>query len=426
MTENHPSYDASFDVSPDPETFLERDAHEGTNVCRLAALAPLLARDHGACAGVEDQLLALGFAPGVVGRHERWSRPEEPPRWLVPPPSAGEELVARRECVDRWRALNEEPSREAARSVALLMLPSRSDRESVASAAVLWREMVEDSATTEGPGSRRLPDAVVRPVPLTVDAWRNAVLDLPTGRSEASAPVALAMLVRWRLDLAARSPDRVVRLFALAALSTELDDVVVRSGRTGRVRLEPGAQADPRAPGDVSTIVHGTWGWEGRWWRPGGDFHDVVAQRYRPGLYAGGAHFSWSGAASAEQRVLAGEDLVDWAAEIAPGGLRTLFGHSYGGEVAALASLGGARVEELVLLSAPVTAAVAEVAEAGSRIVDVRLRFDPVLALARTPQRVPARENVVEVLLEAWRLDHGATHEVDVWESEDVAARGGI
>lgn len=61
------------------------------------------------------------------------------------------------------------------------------------------------------------------------------------------------------------------------------------------------------------------------------------------------------------------------------------------------------------------------------RIVDVRLNFDPVLAIACARQRIrPPRPNVTEVILTAWRLDHGATHRESVWNSENVAARGGI
>jgi hypothetical protein len=63
----------------------------------------------------------------------------------------------------------------------------------------------------------------------------------------------------------------------------------------------------------------------------------------------------------------------------------------------------------------------------GLRIADVRLYFDPVLALACAWQRFESPpSNVTQVLLRRWRLDHGATHRVRVWEAEDVARRAGL
>jgi len=111
---------------------------------------------------------------------------------------------------------------------------------------------------------------------------------------------------------------------------------------------------------------------------------------------------------------------------VAPHGLQSVFAHSYGGEVASRAVVRGARVEELVLLSVPATSHVEAAADTGVRVVDVRLRFDPVLALARTRQRLQSRRTVTPVYLNRWCLDHGASHREDVWQAEDVARRGRI
>ncbi len=77
-------------------------------------------------------------------------------------------------------------------------------------------------------------------------------------------------------------------------------------------------------------------------------------------------------------------------------------------------------------MSVPATNPVEAAAASGVRVVDVRLPFDSVLALAGTRQRLTARSNVTEVLLDQWRYDHGATRNEDVWRQDDVARRGGI
>ncbi|MGW0886562.1 alpha/beta hydrolase [Streptomyces sp. NPDC002671] len=177
----------------------------------------------------------------------------------------------------------------------------------------------------------------------------------------------------------------------------------------------------------MSTIIHGTWGWKGNWWYPGqGGFHNFILTNHRPNLYPGGAAFAWSGAYQAGHRRRAAVRFHDWAGELASGGLQTVFGHSYGGEVAARAVLAGTSVDQLVLLSSPATHQVEAAATTGLQVVDVRLPFDPVLGLARTRQRMTTRPNVTPVLLSKWRLDHGATHKERVWRKENVAQRGGI
>ena len=128
------------------------------------------------------------------------------------------------------------------------------------------------------------------------------------------------------------------------------------------------------------------------------------------------------------QRSLAASDFCDWASEIAPAGLETVLAHSYGGEIAARSRIAGAAIDQIVLLSSPIGHHVRAVAnDPTSNIVDVRLKFDPVLAAARARQRIrPLPSNVTEVILAAWRLDHGATHKESVWLTENVAALGGI
>jgi pimeloyl-ACP methyl ester carboxylesterase len=229
----------------------------------------------------------------------------------------------------------------------------------------------------------------------------------------------VAALARARLDAAHRSFDPVTRSLAGAA-----DWLPPAAGAVPTPPPPPSAHRPTVVLPGVSTMIHGTWGWRGDWWRPRSRFHEFIRLNYRPGLYSGGARFSWSGAFSQQHRALAAKDFGDWAADMAPAGLRSLFGHSYGGEIAARACNSGVVVGELVLLSTPATSHVVTATANAPRVVDVRLRFDPVLAIAGTPQRIPDRPNVTEVLLRQWRLSHSATHEVDVWEEEDVGRRG--
>ncbi|WP_139808892.1 alpha/beta fold hydrolase, partial [Mycobacterium avium] len=155
-----------------------------------------------------------------------------------------------------------------------------------------------------------------------------------------------------------------------------------------------------------------------------GDFY-LAIDNYRPNLYNGGARFSWSGAYRARHRAKAAEEFAEWAAELAPHGIQTLFGHSYGGEIATRAANLSVPIRQLVLLSTPVTSHVEAAAASGTEIVDVRLPLDPVLALELRTQRIAARQNVTEVIT-SWRLSHSATHRESVWVSEDIAERAQI
>jgi pimeloyl-ACP methyl ester carboxylesterase len=236
------------------------------------------------------------------------------------------------------------------------------------------------------------------------------------GRDRYLDSFVVTALVRGRLDTAIRSPDAITRSLALAGLEPiDADDGVV-----------PQQPMPPSTPPDAvitSTIIHGTFAWKGNWWRPGGSFHQFILGNYRPNLFSRGTKYSWSGALSARQRSLAASEFVEWAAEVAPDGVQTLFAHSYGGDIACRAANSGRCINELVLLSTPVTGHVKSAARSGVRVVDVRLRFDPVLALTARPQRIRHNPNMSEVLLRRWRLDHAATHEEQVWRDEDIARR---
>jgi len=170
-------------------------------------------------------------------------------------------------------------------------------------------------------------------------------------------------------------------------------------------------------------MVHGTWGWKGNWWYSGGDFHGYVRDGYRNHLYEGGMEFSWSGAYSKGQRALGGERFKRWV-DSAGGadGVGSVFAHSYGGEIVARAVNAGALIDEVVLLSAPIHSHHVAMCDRVRRVVDVRLRNDIVLVLARARQSLPARPNVVSHIIERSLWSHSASHEPDVWCREEIAA----
>lgn len=442
--------DETFTVSDDSNSANENPEFEGANVCRVAVLSTMLGNNQQAIRDLAPELEQLGFSP-VFGFGEwNWSdldplqltgdlRSQDGPREL------------RREW--RWRMIGETRRPQAAVGFLADVLGSRLERESTAAAAALWRlqpfdyqrfrggprwwhlwDRLFDLWEPEWPddGWWRLPwsgsgglDPTAfessSPLEWDPDRWQGVYGRVMSRLGDPYGDLLLLQLLSgWRLARALRSPDRTTKSLAMAAFTPEPS-----SDSDGE---PPTAAARTTAPGAlmVSTMVHGTWGWKGDWWRPRGSFHEYILRMHRPNLYSRGAKFSWSGAYSDRQRTQAAVDFGEWTYDVAPHGLQSVFAHSYGGEVVARAAMSGTSVAEMVLLSVPVTKTIEAAADRGVRIVDVRLRFDPVLGLARTRQRIKARPNVTEVLLDRWRYDHGATHRRDVWDAEDIARRGGI
>ena len=254
--------------------------------------------------------------------------------------------------------------------------------------------------------------------------WREFSTEWITQALMASDGRALLSVLLWiatlRAGEAARSSDSVVREFAFSLRWSQSTDGPSDSGAV------PAGQS-PGAQPLTSMMVHGTWGWKGDWWYPGGDFHSYVKQKIRPRLYSDGMEFAWSGAYSQEQRLTAGDRFSRWVRSYSPAaGLGTVFAHSYGGEVVARAINTGAPVDELVLLSAPVNVHHLAALDRVTRVVDVRLDFDIVLALGRESQRLPSHPRVTECVVDKAFWKHGATHAPEFWNDEDVAARVGL
>lgn len=398
--------------SPVAESFTARefDEFESTNVCRITALSYLLDEDPTLTIGLEEPLAELGFGATAIAARTVLARD--------PHDEIATAAVATTEPGGReywWREVSESPTSTAAYAFLGAALGSALERESAAAAVVLARDLAP-----VGPWPQVRPfrlSSFREPFDWDGEVWRAAVEDANATRDRRDA---LLWLVDLRLDVALNSTDPVTRSLANALY---LVDDSPPPADTPTVVEAPGTP-------DVSVLVHGTNAWAVGWWRPGaGTFHDYVLADVRRDLHQGGARFSWDGKLLDSHRSQAASDLVDWASELAPRGFHTVFAHSYGGDVAAKAKVAGLTVDELVLLSSPVTDTVARAATEVDKLVDVRLPFDPVLAAARlqqrVTQRVPPAANVIEILL-PWSLDHGASHRPSVWREQAIAERSGL
>lgn len=443
-----------FEPLSNGSSAISESENEGSNVCRAAALAFLLRGASGAADGLANELRALGFSGSALETGNLAQTGRDAFRRL------GSTNVQRGINLDSdrmrgWAAVNENADASGAATFLIAMLGSALERESAAAAAALWRglRLRTQLAPQSLAARRRLydhltfgfdgrndtlpmgllwlgdwpnPDSEYEPVQSwEPDRWQSTYQQVSyrigSGDNYIDAFV-IATLALARLDQAVRSPDFVTRSLATAALLP--DDDPTNSAVPQPANAPPSVET-PMSP-KTSTMIHGTWAFTGGWWRPRvGDFHQFISNRYRPNLYRGGAHFHWSGNYKDKHRAKAAEYFAEWVAEIAPEGLQSVFAHSYGGEVAARALNSGSAIQELVLLSTPVTDHVETAAQSPVRLIDIRLPFDPVLALELRPQRIPAGPDLTEVLT-SWRLDHGATHKPSVWTADDIAQRGQI
>jgi hypothetical protein len=396
---------------------------EGVNACRAASLSPLLSGRNHLAFELSPEFEQLGTPPDL-------ERPWEEPQLGQLDLDFDDDIARQR----YWNDLHQGLFPLAAYGFLIHLLASELPRERTAAAAVLWRDL-----------STRPPTDVGRTYPpfaepgLAVD-WRQGgvvdeddrswAADFPRRYSDlvqaSNTQVAVLLLAQRCLMLASTSPDPITRELGAAAFlpATEADP------STNDAAIDP---VDSVVDDQVSVLVHGTRAWAGDWWRARKrDFHAFVDSTLRRNPYAGGAHFSWNGALSDVDRTVAAEDLVDWASDRAPTGLWAAFAHSYGGEVVCKAVNVGMPLDELVLLSVPVNKHVKNAVLTGLRVVDVRLKFDPVLTIAnchqRVKQRLPKAANVTEVRLgsKKWRWSHGATHEESVWLAEDIRTKGGF
>lgn len=224
-----------------------------------------------------------------------------------------------------------------------------------------------------------------------------------------------------RVRLAQNSPDPIVR--ELAFISDEPGN-------------EPQLSAEVARDGTLSTMVHGTGAWKGGWWHPGGNFHKYMKDTHRPNLYSDGMPFSWSGAYRESDRRVAAHRFDAWVDSASNRqGMDTVFAHSYGCEVAARAVVDHqTSVHTLVMLSAPINGYWGAAPGKVTRMIDVRQRFDLVLALDRMYQWLSPRPensstsfgNVVTFRPNKQYWSHSKTHDPDFWDELGVAERTGL
>ncbi|WP_312672032.1 alpha/beta hydrolase [Microbacterium sp.] len=446
---------AAFAVHPSPETIAPTTEYEGTNASRFALMAPLgpVWEDSQASDGVvvTEHLVQFGLNPELMRTHDfvAGERAGQEAEFFFESYRPGMELTELR--YTAFNALNTEARLDARLAFLAAGLGSALERESVTAASAVLTSVPPPEAPSPTAGWRgwpyrfltrhidslRFTDPLLEFVPFpdedgeaaaTVpwdgEAWQRYCSywlgEVGKDADPASLSAAVRFLAQVRVEIAERSADPIVRELAFASYLN----------LPGGAAPSPPSAAPAAPAGEailVSTMVHGTWGWKGAWWYPGGDFHRYVASGIRPALYAGGQEFSWSGAYSTNQRAIGGNRFARWVQAVGGAdGLGTVFGHSYGGEIIARAVNAGSTIDEVVFLSAPVHAHHRRMLSAVRRVVDVRLPFDIVLTAARASQKLPPAGNVVEYVVKQNFWSHGATHNPEVWASEGIATAVGL
>ncbi len=438
---------ATFEVYSSAESVAEEPRYEGTNAARFAIAGSL--DDHGPEASDDSSILLpgtldrFGFNPDLAALARPTAhRPLGGEiRYLTELVESGWTSVEARSRA--WQDLN--AGADPAPRLAFLVagLSSALERES-ATAAVsllgtmnappgavppeirfeLWRMLdVEGRALWATPALWSGDDTVPTPVDWRGQAWQAGV-EVALGRVPVVWGTPSVAAVVWsvaevRVRLAHLSADPIVRQIAAAANLQRLEPMESPAQVPPRPR-----RADTRPK--ISTMVHGTWGWKDDWWYPGGDFFEYVAGLRRQELYRGGGEFSWSGAYSIRQRMQAADRLARWIDGVGAGHLDTVYAHSFGGEVVARAVNSGARIDDVVLLSAPVQRQQVDMLGRVTRIIDVRLAVDIVLILAGAGQCLPDHPSVTRYIVDRPFWSHGATHSPELWQTEDIAAKVGL
>ncbi len=165
----------------------------------------------------------------------------------------------------------------------------------------------------------------------------------------------------------------------------------------------------------TAVITHGTFGSDGGWYQPGGSFYAALAAK-RPDVHD--ESFRWSGAYSHSGRLAAALELKQWIGDqglVSP----DFFAHSHGGTVAHLATKQGVEFDRLVLMGWPVHGEWFPDFTKVQRIIDVRVKFDLVIALDRGGQRFRTDDFDIEEHRHGW-FNHTSTHEPDYWDDHNL------
>ncbi|WP_141214470.1 hypothetical protein [Rhodococcus sp. 06-1474-1B] len=442
-------YGSAFRPYAEPQTFEGGVQFTGTNVCRIAALSALF--DFQSRTDIaqyyRDPLEEVGISSAMVDRSA--SFPSQTATF--PLARSGTMPGSPADKSESWTDFLEQPSTASACRFLFSMLGSSNSRESITAAVALWKiaeadfpeeidsqrfhiwqrlyrsrgnlwlsELFAEGKAIDNDPSDDAANSLWRAGSIPGGQsyrWAEKYSRLSAGGNKTNSTVSqesIVSVVSSRLSEGLRSGDNYVagmagRIFALPPASDlELLPNAVPKGATG-----------------TSTIVHGTFAWGSNWWRPGGEFHEYLSTELSVGMYSKyGSAFDWNGALLQSRRNLAAKKLKAWSVENTGGAVKKLFSHSYGGEVSSIAIADGLSVDKLILLSAPATDIVQKIAENGQNILDVRVRFDPVLASLRILRRgIGGKQlkNVTKVDV-GWGW-HSATHDPEVWRVHKIDAQ---
>lgn len=263
-----------------------------------------------------------------------------------------------------------------------------------------WERLVESGS---------VPDAI---------AWLRLLM---TDEEPVAATAAAVALASWRKRRGVEVPmplavaPGIVAETAADSEDNSAEATIARAAAAPR-ELAVTERRPSREGAPVGAMIHGTWGWPGTWWEPGGDFHTFVKGNVCPDIYSGGMPFNWNGAYRGRHRRIAAERLARWAEDAAGGELCCVYAHSYGGVIALMATAFGVKIETLVLLSVPSEQVPVEWRNV-QRAVSLRIHMDLVLLAARRRQKFT--ENVEENWLPSWFVQHGDSHDPQVWLDSD-------
>jgi len=253
-------------------------------------------------------------------------------------------------------------------------------------------------------------------------------------------PVRVASAAIWSLANPGDVPAGTVLFQALDSASESARGIartVLESGGYSAAQVEPPPSVQPPSAPDqlkpVSLMVHGTWAYDERWWRPGiGDFHRYIKSGVRPNLWARPSVYYWSGRYQVPDRDWAVHDLLSWAGQHCLRGVDTIFAHSYGGQVAMRAVAAGLGVRTLVFLSTPFFADDKPsllAIQGRCRIRSFRTKGDIVLGANKltrflknplSPKSI--RPPFSEKFIGGMVTGHSATHDPDTWRNKGLAA----
>ena len=153
------------------------------------------------------------------------------------------------------------------------------------------------------------------------------------------------------------SGDEDERLLAAHAL--------VKMGKQQAKRLQGTLQHDkPQTPPQplrtsMTVIIHGTFGMNSEWYKPGGVFHEYIRTQVYPDVYSGQDFYFWSGRYALADNQLRGiwrqaaKKLVSWV-ESHPATTLRLIAASHGNNVVNMATQMGLQACTLIQLSPPV------------------------------------------------------------------------